>query len=658
MSIKKKLILFVLLAMILPLISTVVISDMSMFSLNSESINEINSLKVSNVNKNWKEMIDKNLNTLETIASNPMIARYIAGDKSEEGLVLEFLEEVDEQFGDGSPVVLTGADGMQLLRASGNLVDVADRDYFQRAMQGETVVSDLVVSKATGQRVVILAVPIRDKEKIVGVVQRNFLVSELRALLLEQDSDVEDIYVIDGNGQVLAHTEYEIADGEEQDESGRQYFKDKETMASGNYDSKAHGNTWKVAWTLDEQTGFITVVARDYTASLTPIYKSFIIISICALVFFVIVIILSFIFAGSIVNPIKELCINAEKMASGDFTFEVSENNRKDEVGSLITAFCSMKSGLTSLLGVSAQNADEVSNLADSFSTLSEQSTQALINIAESTTELSASAENQKSSVLEALNSMDNMLIAINGVVDSINEVKEVSDGTNKKAKAGAELINKVVEGMNMLQSDMGKIQETVVNLDKQSEEITHIVDIIADIATQTNLLALNASIEAARAGEAGRGFAVVATEVGNLAQQSRESSDSIKELIDNIRTVIIEATDQIKTGVAGMCENSESVAEAGMAFNTIVDDVKSLSDLINSSVSESKSIIEAGNNTKGVVNSLTEIADDVSDKTETISAATEEQTASMEEVAASSRHMSEAASNLKSEVDKFKFNV
>ena len=64
----------------------------------------------------------------------------------------------------------------------------------------------------------------------------------------------------------------------------------------------------------------------------------------------------------------------------------------------------------------------------------------------------------------------------------------------------------------------------------------------VSSIADQTRLLALNASIEAARAGEHGKGFSVVASEVGKLANHSKES---LSEVV-TIRAVIEERSTEV----------------------------------------------------------------------------------------------------------------
>jgi methyl-accepting chemotaxis protein len=69
------------------------------------------------------------------------------------------------------------------------------------------------------------------------------------------------------------------------------------------------------------------------------------------------------------------------------------------------------------------------------------------------------------------------------------------------------------------------------------SRRIDKIVDAITTVSIQTNMLAVNGSIEAARAGEFGKGFVVVATDIRNLAHDSAENADRIKDLVKGCRT-------------------------------------------------------------------------------------------------------------------------
>lgn len=112
---------------------------------------------------------------------------------------------------------------------------------------------------------------------------------------------------------------------------------------------------------------------------------------------------------------------------------------------------------------------------------------------------------------------------------------------------------------------------ENVLNsLEKRSEDISGITNIIREIADQTNLLALNAAIEAARAGESGRGFAVVADEVRKLAERTAQATMSITEMINTARHETRQATNDVNRTVEAVNEGVTLTSEAAQKVHSI----------------------------------------------------------------------------------------
>ena len=178
----------------------------------------------------------------------------------------------------------------------------------------------------------------------------------------------------------------------------------------------------------------------------------------------------------------------------------------------------------------------------------------------------------------------------------------------------------------------------------------------ITDIASQTNLLALNASIEAARAGEMGKGFAVVAESIGNLANQSAESTAEIRNIID-------ELTRQSEQSVLA----SESVEAAINEEQTILEETKKRFDVLNTEITNSvediKGISAQTESLEQIKATIVENVSDLSAISEQNAASTEEVTASMESIAMNikaisddTEGMNDIANNLVDSVGEFRF--
>ncbi|MEA1876632.1 MAG: methyl-accepting chemotaxis protein [Bacteroidota bacterium] len=153
----------------------------------------------------------------------------------------------------------------------------------------------------------------------------------------------------------------------------------------------------------------------------------------------------------------------------------------------------------------------------------------AAINMSHASNELSSVSQNVAQGASEQASTSEEIASSVEQMAGNIQQNTENAEATNTISSESAIKVQTVFE------SSKSSLERII--------EIAEKVSIIGDIAFQTNILSLNAAVEAARAGEHGRGFGVVATEVGKLAERSKNAANEINEL--SKRTV--EVTEQSK---------------------------------------------------------------------------------------------------------------
>lgn len=267
---------------------------------------------------------------------------------------------------------------------------------------------------------------------------------------------------------------------------------------------------------------------------------------------------------------------------------------------------------------------DELGHMSGALNRMLEKFHLGMQHVADSTSQLASSSEElnaitteSSSSIQQQLTDTDQVATAMSQMSASVTEVASntagaatTAEATNKAAAEGREVVRNTIETIEKLADEVEAGAELIGRVETESEAIGSVLDVILGISEQTNLLALNAAIEAARAGEQGRGFAVVADEVRSLAQRTKESSEEIQEMIDNLQNGTRNAVQAIQQGRQQARESVEQAALAGKALETISESVNSIHDLnvqIASAAEEQSSVAEEINRGIVRINGVTE---------------------------------------------------
>ena len=236
-------------------------------------------------------------------------------------------------------------------------------------------------------------------------------------------------------------------------------------------------------------------------------------------------------------KPLKKTATAIQKLGTLDLTpSKELQNyiNGKSEVGILATEIDHMRNVLLDIIHTLHSCSDSIHTSSDNMTSRASELVESVVTNA-STTEQLAASMSTTTNVLTALNekvkTIDQLISNVESVIEKGNhkssELLDSAEVIENKSQSSYEDSEKNI-ALNRKQ-----IEEAVNKLQELSQINTLVADIL-ELSSQTNLLSLNASIEAARAGEAGRGFAVVASEIGNLANNSSTTAETIKTICTN----------------------------------------------------------------------------------------------------------------------------
>ena len=545
---------------------------------------------------------------------------YIDADIMKDGILPDIYEWLiaheKMRSKDFDYIMIAGANGTAHTDL-GTTVGVSQRPYYQEVYRGKTerFVNTPLMSKTTGQPVVHLTRPLRDKKgeifaMIGGVVNVQLLTSEVNKMKI---GDNGYAWLISDDGMVFAHKNKDFI-------MKKNFITDIDKNGP-NADlidvaiNIAAGKTGTEWITSETGQGKDLIVYRPIpgtkwgfalTIPDTDIYKLVNRISTHMIIFSLAsVLILIAVGAFLLIRMMKPLTVvetAITDIASGDADLtrriDIDSNN---EIGYVVKGFNAFAQKLQDIIGDVKSSKNELTSAGNNLSSATHDTASSITQIIANIESMVHQIEGQNASVnqtagavteiasnIESLGRMvesqsSGVTQASAAVEQMIGNIASVNTSMDKMANSFADLRSNSQVGIDKQRA----VNERIEQIETQSQMLQEANVAIANIASQTNLLAMNAAIEAAHAGEAGKGFAVVADEIRKLSETSTAQSKTIGNQLTNIKESIGEVV--------------AASSEASIAFESVskkLEDTDALVMQIKSAMEEqnegSKQITEA----------------------------------------------------------------
>lgn len=652
---------------ILSLFATVTISLGGYFFASSIIIKQVEQLAASKVDK-LVAVVDQKINTaraeIEILASTDTIRRMNWDE------IRLYLERQSGTLNNIDMFFLADKNGNAFSSRRGKL-NITDRenifesDYFTKAMGGQTIVSEPMISQATGTPVIKIASPVKGQNHNVigvfgGIIELDRLSNIINTEKLGNDGYS---FMIGKDGLVYAHRDKAVVMKENilkpkdkkltsESLTGIIQSMIKGHSEIGYYDLE--GGKHLIAYAPLKSTGWSIAVNAAYSEATKEIgdyIRGGLVIGIISVLLMIIM--TSLIIRHSL-KPVKIMTNITKEVASGNLKARIDVKT-KDEIGLLANNFNNMIEKMKALISDMKEAGMTVSSSAQQMQASSNEAGKVAEQVAVTISELAKAASEQSQSAQEGSELVKGVVAGLNRITGNTVNAELLTGKAMETVDAGFRSMELQKEKMARSKLVSLNVSAAISQLSEKSAKIGQIIEAINSIAEQTNLLALNAAIEAARAGEAGKGFAVVADEIRKLAEQSKLSSREISSLTFQIKKGIENAVAEMNSADEVVMEQETAVNETVKAFENIMKAFEDVTKQIKEIAMSAEVLDKQASSAENSINNIACIVEENAAATEEVAASTEEQIASIQQIAASAEHLSALSSKLQKSMEQFK---
>lgn len=620
------------------------------FKGNSQRTVELVDVTVSNYFESAEEVI-------QNLSTNQVLSQADLQDPSSVRELETLFATYQRDFKNFSLVYLGTADGKMIFSDEIELPEGYDprtRTWYTEALESDSVIwTQAYVDASSGQVIISAAKAIEINGKVIGVLAVDFDLNMLANFFNSiQIGETGYVTIVDEAGFVLSNPDVELIG---QDISEYDFIQTILAEKTGyiNYNFKEQDKV--ASYILNEKTQW-EIIGTLNESELTDKTKNIaFLIGIASALGVVLVVIIGWFLALSIVKPIKVIGAAMKKARDGDLSFPALKINNKDEIGVLTNDFNEMITGLKDIISAIGDSTHTITVLVEELNVNAVQTSNVTAEIAKTVSEIALGANEQAEDTQKATMNVSHIGELVDLTQELLVHVKEAATEIEVKKEEGFKILSELVGKAKESQVISEAVYEIIMTNNESALSIENASGMIQNIADQTNLLALNAAIEAARAGEAGKGFSVVADEIRKLAEQSNSFTKEIDLIIQDLKANSQEAVKRVDVSKSLFESQSQDAVETENRFDQIAEAIEATQSAISKLTEASKELNHNRETIQSIMENLSAIAEENAAGTEEVSASTEGQTETVAKISDAVKNIAEVTGELKAKVQNLK---
>jgi methyl-accepting chemotaxis protein len=210
------------------------------------------------------------------------------------------------------------------------------------------------------------------------------------------------------------------------------------------------------------------------------------------------------------------------------------------------------------------QLSDTTGNALAEVSDIAERVREASEFVSQQAVRVDQTAQGEREALAQMSTNLSRATKQLMQVAQLSSDSNRVAERASTATDGALRAVSATVRGMDDLRESISETEKRFKRLGERSQEISSAVSLINTISERTHMLAMNASMQAATAGEAGRGFAVVAEEVQRLSESSRQATQQIGQLVQNIQLDTNETLYTMNRLISQVVSQSDQAQRAG----------------------------------------------------------------------------------------------